>query len=176
MENSGLASGYVHAVAARAFGEHDEMKLFASATELLKFVDAIRVVLPAFQQKTDLAAEKFFESVSVPDRFVAEHDDGITIRPPAKCAEQDGVEQADVVADKEITLLRVKPLHTARAAQVGQGEKEIRTEAETPLDEFQSGRDATSVCGCFCSVLHWFHGLIRPLGLLQQTFDFCLLT
>ena len=69
-------------------------------------------------------------------RSLAVHDDGITFRTPAQGAEQDGVEQADMIADKKITLLRIEPLHAARATQVGQGEKKSRTKAQTPLDEF----------------------------------------
>lgn len=78
----------------------------------------------------------------MPDVFVSEYEDGVTIRAPAERAEQDGVEQADVVDGKKVALLRIKAIHALRAAQVGQGEAQGRAQAEPPLYESQSQRGA----------------------------------
>lgn len=140
--NPRLTGGHVHAVAARAFGKHDEMKFFARATEGLEFLDAIGIHLAAFEQESGRAAEEFSEPRGVPDVFVAEHENRIATRTPAQGAEQDGVKQADVVDGEKVALLRIEAVQSARAAQIWQGEEQGCAQAEPPLHESQCRRNA----------------------------------
>lgn len=56
VENSRLTLLHAHAVAARAFRKHDEMKFLSAPTEVLQFIEAIRVEFSALEEKTDFTA------------------------------------------------------------------------------------------------------------------------
>ena len=97
------------------------------------------------EQETNSAAQKIFEPRSSPDGFVAEHQNWITTRTPAERAEQNRVEQADVVADQKITLIPPQAIQAVGAAQVRQGKEAVRALTEQRLDEHQPSRDAQMV-------------------------------
>ena len=58
--NPGLAWTDVDAVAARAFGKHEQMKIFSGAAKFLQLADASGIQFPALNKKTDLTAQDFF--------------------------------------------------------------------------------------------------------------------
>jgi hypothetical protein len=101
---SGLARTDANAVASGAFRENDEVKLAGSTAKFLKFPDAARVEFATFEEKTDAAAENAFDPGGVPDGLVPENENGIASRAPAKPAKQNGVQQADVIADEKVAL------------------------------------------------------------------------
>lgn len=59
--NPRLTGGHVHAVAARAFGKHDEMEVLARASESLEFREAIEIHFAALEQEANPTAEKLAE-------------------------------------------------------------------------------------------------------------------
>jgi hypothetical protein len=132
-----LAGADLHAVAARALGKNHQVKLPAGAAKRLQLKNPGVIKLPTFQQKADGAAQQAFDSRGMPDGFVAEYQDRIAPGPPAERAKQEGVEQADVIANEEITVARVQFLHTAGAPQIRQREKKMRPQAKQCLDKYE---------------------------------------
>jgi hypothetical protein len=82
-----LARTHANAVAARPFGKHHEVKVAGSPAKILKFANATGIKLSAFEKKADAAAEDSFDPGAVPDRFVAQNEDGVTSGTPAKPAQ-----------------------------------------------------------------------------------------
>lgn len=99
-----LAGADSNAVASSAFGKNDEVKLGGCAAKILEFANAPRVKFTAFEKKADAAAEKSLKPGGMPDGFITENQYRIAPGAPAQTAQQNGVEQADVVADKQIAL------------------------------------------------------------------------
>jgi len=135
-----LAGRDVDAVTTRAFREDHERELTGCATKGFQLLDAARVQLPTFQQKADVVAEKSFDPGRVPDLAVAEHDNRVTARTPAKRAEQHGVDEADVVADEQVALAGLQRFEIVNAAQKREREQKVRAQPHQPLDEDQRVR------------------------------------
>jgi hypothetical protein len=140
--DSRLAWADVDAIAARAFGKNEQMKIFSATAKFLQLADASGIQFPAFDEKTDFAAQDFFQPGSVPDIFVAQRQDGIAAGTPAQPAEQNCVEQADVVGDEQIFLRRLQTVQAVRPAQIREGEKKRRAKTQHGLDEFPTSRDS----------------------------------
>jgi len=125
-----LAGANANAIAARAFRKNDKVKLARCAAEVLEFANAARVEFAAFEKKADAAAENSLKPGGMPDGFIAQNQNWKTPGTPAETAEQNGVQQADVVADKEIPLLGTQPLQAVHPPQVGKREAQISAHAE----------------------------------------------
>jgi hypothetical protein len=65
----------------------------------------------------------------MPDAFIAEYQNRIIPRAPAQAANQNGVEQADVITDEKITAARAQAFQTTRSAQVRKAEEKMRAQA-----------------------------------------------
>jgi len=102
-----LAGADMDTVATCAFGKYDERALAARATKGLEFSDAVRVQLPAFEQEPDRGAQHLLEPGCVPHLAIAEHENRVTTRAPADRTEQDGVNEADVIADNQPAATRL---------------------------------------------------------------------
>lgn len=83
----------------------------------------------------------------MPDRFIAEDDDWVTVRSPAQSPKQDRVEQADVVAHEKIALPGIKLLEPVRTTKIRKREKQSRAQPQPPLDELETARNLTRRCG-----------------------------
>jgi len=128
--NPGLAGAHVNAVTTRALGEDNQMKLAAGPRKILQVANAAGIELAALQEETNPAAQEPLDPGCVPHVPIPQDKDRITLRPPAKRAEQDGVEQADVIANKQILLISAQTFHPVGSPQVRQGEKQMRAEAQ----------------------------------------------
>ena len=96
-----LAFRDIDTVAARALGKHDEVGGMTGARKGLQFLDAPRIQFAAFDEEADLTAQYPLDPRRVPDGFIAQHRNGDRPSAPGDRAEQDGVEQADMVADEQ---------------------------------------------------------------------------
>src|SRR5260221_5653097 len=77
--------------------------------------------------------------------FVPQDENRIISGAPGQRAEQNRVEQADVIADQKIRLIPPQAIQTVDAAQVRQGKEAVRAQTEQRLDEHQPSRDAQMV-------------------------------
>jgi hypothetical protein len=117
-------------VAPSAFGKNDEVKFVRGAAKFLEFANAPRIEFAAFEKKANAAAENPFNPGVVPDGFVAQNKNRITTRTPAESAEQNGVEEADVIADEKVPLRSIEAVEPMGSAQIWNTERKIRADAE----------------------------------------------
>ena len=101
---AGLARANADTVSTRAFWKNDEVKFTGGASKVLKFANTAGIEFATFEQETNAAAEKALSPGVVPDSLVAENKNGITTGTPTESAEQNRIEQADVVADEKVAL------------------------------------------------------------------------
>jgi hypothetical protein len=101
---AGLARSNTDTVAASALGKNDEVKFTGCSAKVPEFANASGIKFATFEEEANAAAEKALSPRVVPDSLVAENKNGITTGTPTESAEQNRIEQADVVADEKVAL------------------------------------------------------------------------
>jgi hypothetical protein len=88
----------------------------------------------------------------VPDSFVTKDENGVATGTPTKAAQKDGVEEAHVVTDEEVTLGGIEAVEAVSSAHVRKAEGKVCANTEKSLDgdEFASEARLTSGIALEC--------------------------
>ena len=120
-------------ISARAFGINHEVELRGQTREFGELFYPARIEAAAVQKEADVPAEGPFDPGRVPHVFVTENFDRVTARTPAERAQQNGIEQADVIAGKKVAFGWIEPLEPVSFAQIRETKKGIAAEAKQGL-------------------------------------------
>lgn len=140
--NARLAGADANAIAASTFRKNHEVKFAGGAAKVLKFANASGIEFAAFEEEADAAAKNPFNPGGMPDGLVAENENGVAARPPAKATKEDSVEQADVIADEKVAFGCIEVGQAMGSAEVRDAQSQIRANPKERLDGNKRASDA----------------------------------